>query len=37
MAFLKLEDLTWIIEVIVFPKTLDKVRNLINYRFNGYN
>ena len=27
MAFLKLEDLTGIIEVIVFPKTLDKVRN----------
>lgn len=26
MAFLKLEDLTGIIEVIVFPKTLDKVR-----------
>lgn len=30
MAFLKLEDLTGIIEVVVFPKTLDKVRNLIN-------
>lgn len=29
MAFLKLEDLTGIIEVIVFPKTLDKVRELI--------
>ncbi len=29
MAFLKLEDLTDTIEVIVFPKTLDKVRNLI--------
>ena len=27
MAFLKLEDLTGIIEVIVFPKTLDKVRD----------
>lgn len=26
MAFLKLEDLTGMIEVIVFPKTLDKVR-----------
>lgn len=26
MAFLKLEDLTGVIEVIVFPKTLDKVR-----------
>ena len=30
MAFLKLEDLTRVIEVVVFPKTLDKVRNLIN-------
>lgn len=30
MAFLKLEDLTGIIEVIVFPKILDKVRLLIN-------
>ena len=30
MAFLKLEDLTGLIEVIVFPKTLDKVRNLIS-------
>lgn len=30
MAFLKLEDLTGVIEVVVFPKTLDKVRNLIN-------
>ncbi|MGL4773161.1 MAG: DNA polymerase III subunit alpha [Clostridium sp.] len=29
MAFLKLEDLTGTIEVIVFPKTLDKVRNLL--------
>ena len=29
MAFLKLEDLSGLIEVIVFPKTLDKVRNLI--------
>lgn len=29
MAFLKLEDLTGIIEVIVFPRTLDKVRELI--------
>ena len=29
MAFLKLEDLTGIIEVIVFPKTLDKVRESI--------
>ncbi|MGL5149152.1 MAG: DNA polymerase III subunit alpha, partial [Clostridium sp.] len=29
MAFLKLEDLTGIIEIIVFPKTLDKVRNSI--------
>lgn len=28
MAFLKLEDLTGIIEVIVFPKTLDKVKSL---------
>ena len=27
MAFLKLEDLTGVIEVIVFPKTLDKLRN----------
>ena len=27
MAFLKLEDLSGIIEVIVFPKTLDKVRD----------
>ncbi|MBE6054656.1 MAG: DNA polymerase III subunit alpha [Clostridium sartagoforme] len=26
MAFLKLEDLTGVIEVIVFPRTLDKVR-----------
>ena len=30
MAFLKLEDLSGVIEVVVFPKTLDKVRNLIN-------
>ena len=30
MAFIKLEDLTGIIEVIIFPKTLDKVRNLIS-------
>lgn len=29
MAFLKLEDLTGAIEVIVFPKTLDKVREFI--------
>lgn len=29
MAFLKLEDLTNTIEVIVFPKTLDKVREFI--------
>ncbi|WLF69238.1 DNA polymerase III subunit alpha [Clostridium septicum] len=29
MAFLKLEDLSGMIEVIVFPKTLDKVRELI--------
>ena len=29
MAFLKLEDLTGIIEVIVFPKTLDRLRNII--------
>lgn len=29
MAFLKLEDLTGTIEVIVFPKTLDKLRSLI--------
>ena len=29
MAFLKLEDLTGIIEVIVFPKALDRLRNLI--------
>lgn len=28
MAFLKLEDLTGTIEVIVFPKTLEKVKNL---------
>ncbi|GAA0078995.1 DNA polymerase III subunit alpha [Clostridium sp. CTA-5] len=28
MAFLKLEDLSGTIEVIVFPKTLDRVRNL---------
>lgn len=28
MAFLKLEDLTGTIEVIVFPKTLDKVKEL---------
>jgi DNA polymerase-3 subunit alpha len=28
MAFLKLEDLTGTIEVIVFPKTLDKVKDL---------
>ena len=27
MAFLKLEDLTGTIEVIVFPKTLDKVKD----------
>ena len=27
MAFLKLEDLTGVIEVIVFPKTLDKIRD----------
>ena len=30
MAFIKLEDLTGVIEVIIFPKTLDKVRNLIS-------
>lgn len=30
MAFLQLEDLTGTIEVIVFPKTLDKVRDLIS-------
>ena len=30
MAILKLEELTGVIEVVVFPKTLDKVRNLIN-------
>lgn len=29
MAFIKLEDLSGVIEVVVFPKTLDKVRNLI--------
>ncbi|WP_322390163.1 OB-fold nucleic acid binding domain-containing protein, partial [Clostridium perfringens] len=29
MAFLKLEDLTGTIEVIVFPKTLDKVRAFV--------
>lgn len=29
MAFLKLEDLTGIIEVIIFPKTLDRVREFI--------
>ena len=29
MAFLRLEDLSGTIEVIVFPKTLDKVRDLI--------
>lgn len=29
MAFIKLEDLGGVIEVVVFPKTLDKVRNLI--------
>jgi DNA polymerase-3 subunit alpha len=29
MAFLVLEDLTGSIEVIVFPRTLDKLRNLI--------
>ncbi len=29
MAFIKLEDLSGSIEVIVFPKTLDKVRDLI--------
>ena len=29
MAFIKLEDLTSTIEVIVFPKTLDKVRDLL--------
>ena len=29
MAFLKLEDLSGSIEVIVFPRTLDKVRSLI--------
>lgn len=30
MAFMKLEDLTGVIEVIVFPKTLEKVNLLIN-------
>ena len=30
MAFLRLEDLTGVIEVVVFPKTLEKTRNLIN-------
>jgi DNA-directed DNA polymerase III (polc) len=30
MAFLKLEDLSGIIEIIVFPKTLEKVNSLIN-------
>ncbi|MBL4931559.1 DNA polymerase III subunit alpha [Clostridium paridis] len=30
MAFVKLEDLTGIMEVIVFPKTLEKVNKLIN-------
>ena len=30
MAFLQLEDLTGTIEVIVFPKTLDRVRELCN-------
>ncbi len=30
MAFLKLEDLRGVIEVVVFPKTLERVRNLIN-------
>lgn len=29
MAFLKMEDLTGVIEVIVFPKTLDKIREFI--------
>ena len=29
MAFIKIEDLSAVIEVIVFPKTLDRVRNLI--------
>lgn len=29
MAFLQLEDLTGVIEVIVFPKTLDKLRDVI--------
>lgn len=29
MAFIKIEDLSATIEVIVFPKTLDRVRNLI--------
>ena len=29
MAFLKLEDLTGTIEVIVFPKTLDRLRHII--------
>ena len=29
MAFIKLEDLTSTIEVIVFPKTLDKVRDVL--------
>ena len=29
MAFIKLEDLTSTIEVIVFPKTLDKVRDIL--------
>ena len=30
MAFIKIEDLSATIEVIVFPKTLDRVRNLID-------
>lgn len=30
MAFVKLEDLSSVIEVIIFPKTLDRVRNLIS-------
>lgn len=29
MAFIKLEDLTGVIEVIVFPKTFDRMRSLI--------
>ena len=29
MAFIKLEDLTDTIEVIVFPKTLDKVKEVL--------